>query len=190
MTPIESVSSVFRNYVNFNGRAQRSEFWWFALFSFIVSVILGIIATALPVLTFLEWVYSLAVLLPSLAVTVRRLHDTDRTAWWLLLYLIPVLGWIALLIMCALPGTGGPNRYGPNPLQSQQGIGAYGYGYPAPGHPYAPPHPTGSYSESRYDTASQDYLPEPGPGERRYCTQCGMQLQPEARFCNVCGAAV
>ena len=94
MSPTESVSSVFRNYINFKGRAQRSEFWWFTLFTVIVSVVLGILGSALPALNILEGIYSLAVLLPSLAVTVRRLHDTNRPAWWLLIYLAVFLAWV------------------------------------------------------------------------------------------------
>ena len=86
MNPIESISSVFRNYVNFSGRAQRSEFWWFTLFSFVLhQLILGIIAAAVEALSILEFIFSLAVLLPSLAVTARRLHDTGRSAWWLII---------------------------------------------------------------------------------------------------------
>ena len=94
VSPTESVSSVFRNYINFKGRAQRSEFWWFTLFTVIVSVVLGILGSALPALNVLEGIYSLAVLLPSLAVTVRRLHDTNRPAWWLLIYLAVFLAWV------------------------------------------------------------------------------------------------
>ena len=92
MNPIESISSVFRNYVNFSGRAQRSEFWWFTLFSFVLQAILNFA----PVI---GWIFSLAVLLPSLAVTARRLHDTGRSARWLLIYAVIVVGWIIVLIL-------------------------------------------------------------------------------------------
>ena len=81
----DSIKTCFRKYVDFTGRAQRSEYWWFLLFTFAGSIVLGIIASFAPVLQFLEWVFSLAVLLPSLAVTARRLHDTNRTGWWILL---------------------------------------------------------------------------------------------------------
>ena len=87
MNPLQSISSVFRNYANFSGRAQRSEFWWFALFSIISQSILNLVP-------FLGWIYSLVLLLPSLAVTARRLHDTGRSALWLLIYLVIILGWI------------------------------------------------------------------------------------------------
>ena len=87
MSFAESISTCFRKYIVFSGRAQRSEYWWFFLFTFVTSAVLGIIASFASALQFLEWVFSLAVLLPSLAVTVRRLHDTNRTGWWILLLL-------------------------------------------------------------------------------------------------------
>ena len=99
MNPVESITSVFRNYVNFRGRAQRSEFWWFTLFSVIVSVVLAAIASAVSAFNVVEVIYSLAVLLPSLAVTARRLHDTGRTAKWLLIYVVIIAGWIIGIIM-------------------------------------------------------------------------------------------
>ena len=221
MSLAESVSTCFRKYIVFSGRAQRSEYWWFFLFTFVISVVLGIIGSFAPVLQFLEWVFSLAVLLPSLAVTVRRLHDTNRTGWWILLLLVLglagiiagavlgvltsdddvwsivviifltiaggllglIVGYLVLLYFLIQPSYPGPNQYGPNPLQPQPGTG--GYGYADPGHSYSAP-PTGSDSESPYDAPT----PEPEPGGRRFCTQCGMQLEPEARFCTACGAEV
>jgi len=94
------------------------------------------------------------------------------------------VGYLVLLYFLIQPGTPGPNQYGPNPLQPQPGTG--GYGYADPGHPYSPSPTVGSYSESTYDAPTS----EPEPSGRRFCTQCGMQLQPEARFCTACGAGV
>ena len=232
MNPIEAVTSVFRNYANFSGRAQRSEFWWFVLFSFISQAILNFVPVLGPI-------YALVLLLPSLAVTARRLHDTNRTAWWMLLYLIPVLGfivlvtvalallgtnafdpwqandvewgvigilflvwllvsiaaWIALLVFQIMPGTVGPNRYGPDPLQ-RSGVAAPGFS--AAGRPYEPPHPAAGFGsvEAAAEPAPHPDLPQadqPQPAserQRRYCTQCGTSLQPDARFCNYCGTAI
>ena len=104
MTFGESISICFRKYVTFDGRASRSEFWWFALFTFLVSIVVGIVSQALSSL------FSLAVLLPSLAVGARRLHDTDRSAWFLLLWLIPVIGWIVLIVWAIQEGKE-PNRF-------------------------------------------------------------------------------
>ena len=104
MTFGESISVCFKKYVGFDGRAARSEFWWFALFTFLVSLALGIVSQSLSSL------FSLAVLLPSLAVGARRLHDTDRSARFLLLWLIPVIGWIILIVWAIQEGKE-PNRF-------------------------------------------------------------------------------
>jgi len=104
MTFGESISVCFKKYVGFDGRAARSEFWWFALFTFLVSLALGIVSQSLSSL------FSLAVLLPSLAVGSRRLHDTDRSAWFLLLWLVPVIGWIILIVWAIQEGKE-PNRF-------------------------------------------------------------------------------
>ena len=107
---MEYYIDAFRNYVNFQGRATRTQFWMFVLFNFIAGVVIGVIAGIIPALAFLGPVYNLAVLLPSLAICARRLHDTDRSGWWQLLGLIPVVGVIIVLILCAIPSTG-PNRF-------------------------------------------------------------------------------
>ena len=108
---MEYYIDAFRNYVNFQGRATRTQFWMFVLFNFIAGVVLTVIGFMIPALAFLVSIYNLAVLLPSLAIGARRLHDTDRSAWWLLLALVPVVGGIVLIIFYVLPGTPGPNRF-------------------------------------------------------------------------------
>ena len=92
MTFAESVSTCLKKYVDFNGVASRSEFWWFILFVFIVAVVLG---WASPLLAN---IFGLAMLLPELAVGARRLNDTGRSGWWQLLLLIPVIGVIILIV--------------------------------------------------------------------------------------------
>lgn len=106
---------VLKKYVLFSGRARRQEFWMFFLINFAISVVVGIIDTAIGAGSILSGLYSLAVLLPVLGLAVRRLHDTNKSAWWLLLYLIPVLGWIALIVFWATEGQREPNQYGPSP---------------------------------------------------------------------------
>ncbi len=114
---------VLKKYAVFSGRARRKEYWMFALFNFIISFLLGIVAgfagavigTNLSILSIL---YTFAVLLPSIAVGVRRLHDTDRSGWWLLVVLIPIIGWIALLIFSVQDSTPGENNYGANPKET------------------------------------------------------------------------
>lgn len=108
----DAITSVFRNYANFKGRAARSEYWWFALFSLIVSAIMSVVDGSGT----LSAVWSLLVLLPSLAVGARRLHDIDRSGWWLLIGLIPLLGLLVLIWFFATRGNAGTNRFGNDPL--------------------------------------------------------------------------
>jgi len=111
---------VLRNYVGFSGRARRKEYWMFVLVNFILTLVLGIVDKILGweraggegILT---TIYALLVFLPSLAVLFRRLHDTDRSAWWLLLILIPIVGWLIILAFNCQAGTAGENRFGPDP---------------------------------------------------------------------------
>ena len=107
-----SVKTCFRKYADFSGRARRSELWWFALFCFAISVVLGLLDGGSGLLSGL---WSLAILLPSLAVGARRLHDTDRSGWWLLIAFIPLIGFLVLLYFYVSQGTTGPNRFGPDP---------------------------------------------------------------------------
>lgn len=120
MTFSEAVRTCFEKYATFRGRARRSEFWWFALFVFLAQFALGLIDAALfgtgPGATrLLNPLFSLAVFLPSLAVSVRRLHDIGRTGWWVLIYLIPVVGFLVLLWWYTRPGEPVANRFGPPP---------------------------------------------------------------------------
>jgi uncharacterized membrane protein YhaH (DUF805 family) len=103
-----------KQYVDFSGRAQRMEFWMFVLFNFLISLGLAIIDMLLG-LGFLQLLYALAVLLPTIAVGVRRLHDTNRSGWWLLLGLIPLIGVIILIVFWVQDSQPGDNAFGPNP---------------------------------------------------------------------------
>ncbi|MFY9892881.1 MAG: DUF805 domain-containing protein [Xanthobacteraceae bacterium] len=111
----QAISSGFSNYVNFSDRAIRSEYWYWVLFVCLAEVVTSIIdyAIGFQVTTGL---FGLAVILPGLAVSVRRLHDLDRTGWWLLLGFIPLIGSIILIVWFCTRGTPGPNRFGPDPL--------------------------------------------------------------------------
>ena len=119
--------AVLKNYVGFSGRASRREFWMFMLFHFIVAFVLGFISgffnaasgAANPsdsAISFgIDDLYLLATFLPGLAVQIRRLHDTNRTGWYSLIGIIPVIGVIIILILCAQEGTQGDNKYGEEP---------------------------------------------------------------------------
>jgi len=108
MTFQESIKTCFSKYADFNGRALRSEYWWFALFIVLVSMGLGIISEIVSGL------FSLAVLIPSLAAAARRLHDTNRSGWWQLIAFIPFIGWIIIIIFLAQEGNSDTNQYGAN----------------------------------------------------------------------------
>ena len=120
-----AIRSVFGKYAEFSGRAARSEFWYWVLFILLVSIGLSIIDGAFiaPMTGYeafapeagqpLQLLFNLATLLPTLAVSVRRLHDTDRSGWWLLLGLIPIIGNLILLWWYIQAGTTGDNEYGP-----------------------------------------------------------------------------
>ncbi|MEU5961823.1 DUF805 domain-containing protein [Micromonospora parva] len=116
-----AIKSVFSQYVGFSGRARRSEYWWFTLFTFLVSIAAAILDSALGLTFegsstgFIGLVASLALVLPGLAVAVRRLHDTDRTGWWLLIGLVPLVGAIVLIVFFVSDSTPGANRFGPSP---------------------------------------------------------------------------
>ena len=118
------VEKCFADYCNFSGRASRKEYWYFFLFNTIISNFLGILyAFAFSVRSYvllfiffcLAIVYTLVVLLPSIAVSVRRLHDTGKSATWLFIVLIPLVGFIWLLMFMLEPGMEGDNRYGIDP---------------------------------------------------------------------------
>lgn len=140
MTFGQSIKHVFRNYVTFRGRASRSEFWWWYLFTAIVATSLDILARPLgltygddeyvfgqgadatvivvPGVSILSSIWSLIVLLPTLAVATRRFHDSNKSAWnWLWLLMVPLcgIGFIIVFIWWLLPSTPGPNRYGDGP---------------------------------------------------------------------------
>jgi len=105
---------VKEKYANFEGRARRSEYWYFALVNIIISVILGVIDSVIGI-SVLGGIYSLAVLVPSIAVGVRRMHDIGKSGWYLLVALIPIAGIIWLLVLLCKEGDTGPNEYGADP---------------------------------------------------------------------------
>ncbi|MGW8566160.1 DUF805 domain-containing protein [Isoptericola sp. NPDC055881] len=144
----DAIKSVFSQYATFTGRARRSEFWFWYLFLAIIgvvaSIVLGVVAATsvdpdtatmgagFTVATSLFSLVYLAVLLPTLAVSVRRLHDQDKSGFFWFLGLIPFVGGIIMIVLYAQPGTMGPNRFGPDPKGVQAAPAPYGV-------PSAPP---------------------------------------------------
>lgn len=118
----QAISSVFKNYANFNGRARRSEFWFFALFNLIIYLVASVInyliagsSDTTSIIGIIYLLYSLATILPSLAVSWRRLHDIGKSGAYILFILIPLVGWIFLLAWFVKDSDMGENRFGPNP---------------------------------------------------------------------------
>jgi uncharacterized membrane protein YhaH (DUF805 family) len=104
-------TDVLKKYAVFDGRATRPEYWWFTLISTIISVVLRLVIGGTAGQS-LSAIYGLAVLLPALGVGIRRLHDTNHSGWWLLIALLPIIGWIWIIILLATDSDDGPNRYG------------------------------------------------------------------------------
>ena len=204
MSLAESIRTCFQKYFDFSGRASRPEFWWFFLCAFAAQAILGAL---LPGIAFL------VLLSPFLAVSARRLHDTGRSSWWLMSYLVagigsmfsaaaaismalagdapftdfdatdagilvPLLLALAIgvacgllpLALCALPGTSGANRYGPEPSIAR---------------PETEEPPPASAEPGAVNAARKEDLQYP-----KFCAQCGSRLAAAANFCASCGAAV
>lgn len=122
MGMVEAVKSGLRNYANFQGRATPAEYWWWVLFEIVVyAVMTGLVVVMrdVPLLSMifglLYFAATLGLILPSLALYVRRLHDTDHSGWWIFLGFVPLVGGIVLLIWTIMSGTRGPNKYGSDP---------------------------------------------------------------------------
>ena len=113
---------VLKKYAEFNGRSRRKEYWMFVLFNLIISIALTSFERMLGLGSdygtgFLSTIYSLGVLIPSIAVGIRRLHDIGKSGWWLLIVLVPVIGWIWIIVLLATDGHPGSNEYGINPKE-------------------------------------------------------------------------
>ncbi|MFE9632686.1 DUF805 domain-containing protein [Streptomyces sp. NPDC006463] len=108
-------TDVLKKYAVFAGRARRQEFWMFVLCNLVVEAVIVSLDLVLGTKGIIDAVYTLVILLPCIGLTVRRLHDTGRSGWWYLLVLIPLIGWIWLIVLMATEGQAGPNEYGPSP---------------------------------------------------------------------------
>ena len=115
---------VLKNYATFSGRARRKEYWMFFLISALISIVLTLLDILLGTYSMeyeaglFSGLYSLLILIPSIAVVVRRLHDTDRSGWWILISLIPLIGVIVLFVFMCLDSQPGTNRFGANPKEA------------------------------------------------------------------------
>ena len=162
LTFTQAISSGFRRYFDFRTRSSRSEYWWWTLFAILVSVA----ATILDAILFggapiSDTISSLALLIPGLAVAIRRLHDVDRSGWWFLIAFTLIGILFPLLYWYLQSGTKGTNKYGPDPLLS-----------PANGSP--------EYAGG----------PMVFGDSQKFCSNCGTLLDSSANFCRSCGTAV
>lgn len=108
---VESVKLFFRNYVNFKDRSSRGAYWWLVLAYLIAAIVLSLI-DAMIGFSLLSNLLTLATIIPNIALSVRRLHDIDKSGWWVLIGLIPLVGWIVLIVWACRPGQRAPNRFG------------------------------------------------------------------------------
>ena len=189
-------TGVLKRYADFNGRARRKEYWMFQLFNmlamlvmYIPSILIAVALDAPAFATVLPGLYLLAVILPTIAVTVRRFHDQDKSGWWFLLALIPSVGSIILIVFMCLEGTPGPNQYGPNPKDpnqayGQQPFGQPGYGQPGYGQQGFPQQGYGQPGYGQPQQMQQPYQPAPGPQQpyQQPPQQYGQTPQPPQRY--------
>ena len=116
--------AVLKKYAVFSGRSRRKEYWYFVLFNIIISIVLAVVDRVTGTFSqeagmgLLGGIYTLAVLIPGIAVSVRRLHDTNRSGWWILIALIPLIGAIVLLFFMVQDSEPGVNQYGANPKEA------------------------------------------------------------------------
>lgn len=113
----DAVRTCLNKYATFSGRARRPEYWWFALFTWLATLVAGLLDQMLlgPDMGIFGFIVGVGLFLPILAAGARRLHDSDRTAWWLLIGLIPIIGFLVLIFFFVQPSTQGENRFGPEP---------------------------------------------------------------------------
>jgi uncharacterized membrane protein YhaH (DUF805 family) len=116
MSFTEAIKSGFDNYVNFDGRSARPAYWWWFLFALLAGIGANILDRAILDTTAISALVGLALFLPGLAVAVRRLHDTDHSGWWVLIGLIPLIGFIVLIVFLVRQSDAAENKYGAAPV--------------------------------------------------------------------------
>jgi uncharacterized membrane protein YhaH (DUF805 family) len=140
MTFGQAISSCYSQYATFSGRASRSEFWFFQLFSVLAAIAMAILDSMVGMNFAIFYgplyvIFALANFLPALSVLVRRLHDTDRSGWWYWIILVPIVGIILLLVWWCTRGSWGQNRFGSDPLGGE----GFAHTFPSSGPSSGPP---------------------------------------------------
>jgi len=154
VTFAEAINDGFSKYATFSGRSSRSAYWFWVLLYVLIVIVATIIDAGIGS-SAIAGLVGLAFLIPNLAVLCRRLHDTDRTGWWILIGFVPLVGWIVLIIF-ACTESGPPNQYGPGPDGKGAVTMTSPFGQTPPLPPPPPPTPQSPPSE----------MPPPDPGER------------------------
>lgn len=161
-----AISEGFKNAFDYQGRASQGAYWWFALFNVLVVIVLYIIVFAIAATTksfygfILVGIYGIVAFFPGLALEIRRLHDTDRSGWWIFISLVPFVGGIWLLVLMCLDGTPGPNRYDGIQYAQQPPVP---YGQQPPAGPYAQQPPAAGYQQpGGYQQPPAGYQQQPG----------------------------
>jgi uncharacterized membrane protein YhaH (DUF805 family) len=118
MTFSEAVKDGFDHYTKFDGRASRPAYWWWFLFGILVGIAANIIDAIIGSFGIISGLAGLALLLPGLSVSIRRFHDINRSGWWILIFIVPIVGFVLWLIWFTREGDPGENQYGPPPAES------------------------------------------------------------------------
>jgi len=141
----------WKKVADFEGRACRREYWIFQLVNLLMGSVLGVMATGMAIFFAAAWIFVSAQLVPHFAVTVRRLHDIGRSGWWILIGLMPLIGWLILLVLCLSDSQLGTNRYGPNPKDGER-------------------------TQSGCDKGFCLYCDAALPGGEAFCQKCGTRI--------------
>lgn len=136
-------------YADFTGRTSRQAFWMYVLIYFLLYVAVSLVAQLIGTFALIV-LFSLALLVPSVAITTRRLHDTDMSGWWQLLGLIPAVGWIIVIVLVARPGTAGANQFGPSPTSDHAAGAAVPEAPEAKDTPVAPAAPAATEENTQH----------------------------------------
>ena len=181
MSFTEAIKTCFKKYVDFSGRARRSEYWFWALFTALVGTVAAFIDGKDSNLV--AGIVSLAFFLPNLSVAVRRMHDAGKSGWYLLMSLIPLVGWIFVLIKLVTDSVPGPNEYGENP----KGQGAPVYASEPYAAPAEPDYSTQAQEAVFTDVKEEEPISNSTATTTGFCPYCNTPITIGQKFCTGCG---